>query len=408
MKKIAVILVSALLIAEGLGAILFFGWTGKFFYTDKTTLTGQVQEAAPVQKYMFHPYVGFVPKGAKEQGGHRLATFLCGEGTRCCQAPCFEPDALIIGVFGDQWAGYAAQALARSQKLRSGLSDQPGWRDGKKIIVVDASDAASTQIQHSLRLQFLQAIGQRFDAVVLASGPNSVSVAVENGRRSIHPAYPSAQIWHGLSRQVERMNLSLYDQPGIALVYHQRRRDHFEDLASKSPIATAFLALFPIVYYHDAAAARFELRHGKQWRALSHFSTEYRPAKNPGFEPESTRMTEDALRRYGAARWRDGVRTFANSIPRGGLVSFISPINPPCAENENLHPVPKIGRYAQPNDAALLHEAGRSLPEAVRPQSIVAPQQNDEEYQVKCVPAEGFGESVSDAVLRNLMVERPQ
>lgn len=138
-----------------------------------------------------HPFLGFVvvpPPGTDPESIQALGLPWGRELVREHGA-----DTVVIGLFGGSVAAYFGDG-GGVERIAAQLADLPAFAS-KRIVPVIAAHIGYKQPQSLMALAWLQALGVRFDAVVLLDGFNEVVVApLELEPAQVFPFFPGH--WH--------------------------------------------------------------------------------------------------------------------------------------------------------------------------------------------------------------------
>jgi hypothetical protein len=264
-----------------------------------------------------HPYLGFVVKpppgvdpGSIQALGLPWGGAFPGE---------HGDDTVVIGLFGGSVAAYFGEA-GGVDRVAAALADHPALA-GKRIAPVLAAHIGYKQPQQLMTLAWLQALGVRFDWVILLDGFNEVvAPAFELAPAGVFPFFPGH--WHQRVASLET-NTALREAIG-EIAYRKTRRANAAASFLASPLARSHFAelvwaLWDRREEHALEAVRRRLAEGEA-AALS--ARDY-AAKGPA----RPRRDPDAFADELATFWMESAREMRSLVAgRGGrFFHFLQP-----------------------------------------------------------------------------------
>jgi hypothetical protein len=125
----------------------------------------------------------------------------------------------VIGVFGGSVAAYFAKG-GGTQAIFDGLQSLPRFA-GKRLVALSAAHLGYKQPQSLIALAYLQALGVRFDVVILLDGFNEVvNGPFELVPAGVFPLYPDR--WHQRVANLE-LATGMRERIGVIALLKQRR-----------------------------------------------------------------------------------------------------------------------------------------------------------------------------------------
>jgi len=182
-----------------------------------------------------HPYLGFVvkpPPGVDPDSIQALGLPWGGEfvGEH-------GPDTVVIGLFGGSVAAYFGEA-GGIERIAAALADHPALA-GKRVVPVNVAHIGYKQPQQLMTLAWLQALGVRFDWVILLDGFNEVvAPAFELAPAGVYPFFPGH--WHQRVASLQA-NPTLREAIG-EIAYRKSRRASAAAAFLASPLASSRFA----------------------------------------------------------------------------------------------------------------------------------------------------------------------
>ena len=298
----------------------FFGYVHRFYEPDKPFWhEGDPVNLGPRPGYWVNNQ-GFGIVSVLGEGKQNYELFR-RENENCCDLPLIpNENQLIVAVMGGSVARDFAMHSRRFGSLARALQQDPRYLD-KEITVVNFAIGGYRQPQQLMILNYFLMLGQKFDIVINLDGFNEVYHGLLNYERGVDFTFPPEEIWSQQQQHIERLNMSLTDEPGIQTVYFDWAARSYGRTADRCRLAICFALNKAAARYYLFRSNRIVKGQGDTWAKVSHFSRRPTPPNNPGGKNLDLKLDQPE-RLFGAIAdyWANASRIMAGLGRRHGFL----------------------------------------------------------------------------------------